>query len=74
LTLTNDKLAKYGQDKGEDASGLGRWVWHTIEGHSEVKTAIIQVYRPVRNGKDDGSTYVQQQVASGEEDPLTINN
>ena len=42
------------------------------EGHSDVKTLIMQVYRPVKNEKDDRSTYVQQQVAAGEEDPLQI--
>ena len=72
LTLATDKLAKYGKDKGEDKAGLGRWVWHTLEGHEDTKTAVIQIYRPVQNETDNGSTYMQQRVASGEVDPLTI--
>ena len=27
LSLTTNKISKYAKDKGEDASGLGRWVW-----------------------------------------------
>ena len=72
LTLASDRLSKYGQEKGEDMSGLGRWVWQTVEGHSETKTVIIQIYRPVRNTKDNGSTYMQQRVAADEEDPIRI--
>ena len=72
LTLAKDKLSKYGKDKGEDMSGLGRWVWQTIEGHSNIKTVIIQVYRPVKNEKDNGSTYMQQRAASDESDPIKI--
>ena len=72
LTLTSEKLSKYGQEKGEDMSGLGRWIWHTVEGHSEIKTAIVQVYRPTRNVKDNGSAFMQQRVAADEEDPIKI--
>ena len=72
LTLTSDRIAKYGQEKGEDMSGLGRWVWQTIEGRSKTKTVIIQVYRPTRNEKDNGSTYIQQRAASNEENPIKI--
>ena len=72
LTLTSDKISKYGQEKGEDVSGLGRWVWYTLEGHSETKTVIIQVYRPSRNPKDNGSTFIQQRVAADEDDPIKI--
>ena len=72
LALTTNKLAKFGQAKGEDESGLGRWVWHTMEGHSNTKTAIIQVYKPVRNIKDNGSTYMQQRAATSEEDPRKL--
>ena len=72
LTLATDKLAKYGKDKGEDKSGLGRWAWQTLEGHDSVKTVVIQIYRPVKNTSDNGSTYMQQRAASGEEDPLLI--
>lgn len=71
LTLASNKIAKYGIEKGEDTSGLGRWVWQIIEGH-DTKTVIIQVYRPNRNTKDNGSTYIQQQAASGEQDPLDV--
>ena len=72
LTMTKEKIAKYMQEKGDDVSGLGRWVWATIEGHSDVKTVVIQAYRPPRNTKDYGSTYVQQRAASGENDPVKI--
>ena len=72
LTLTSDKLAKYGQEKGDDMSGLGRWVWQTLEGHSDVKTVIIQAYRPTRNTTDNGSTFMQQRAAADEEDPIKI--
>ena len=72
LSFTSDKISKYGQEKGEDMSGLGRWVWQTVEGHSETKSVIIQVYRPTRNTKDNGSTFMQQRVAADEEDPLKI--
>ena len=72
LTLTSEKISKYGQEKGEDMSGLGRWVWQTVEGHSETKTVIIQAYRPTRNTKDNGSTFMQQRVAADEEDPIRI--
>ena len=69
---TTGAISAYVQDKGEDLSGLGRWTWQIIEGHSETKTAIIQVYRPVRNETNDGSTYKQQQVAADTEKPLDI--
>ena len=72
LSLTSDRISKYGQEKGEDMSGLGRWVWQTIEGHSQVKTVIIQVYRPTRNDKDYGSTFLQQRAASDEINPIKI--
>ena len=72
LTLTNDKLTSYGQEIGEDMSGLGRWAWQTIEGHSETKTVIIQAYRPVKNTQNYGSTYIQQRAAAGVEDPIKI--
>ena len=72
LSLTTNKISKYAKDKGEDASGLGRWVWQTIEGHSETKTAIIQIYRPVKNEKNLGSVYMQQRVAADEIDPHKI--
>ena len=55
-------------------SGLGRWVWQTVEGHSDTKLVIIQIYRPVRNEKDKGSTFMQQRVAADEEDPTKIFN
>ena len=72
LMLTSDKLSKYGQEKGEDMSGLGRWVWQTLEGHSDTKTVIIQIYRPTRNTQDNGSTFMQQRAAADEEDPIKI--
>ena len=37
-------LLPYVQERGTDETGLGRWAWYTLEGRSEVKTAIIQVY------------------------------
>ena len=64
LTLATNKISKYGKDKGKDASGLGRWMRQTIEGHSETKTAIIQIYRPVKNEKNLGSVYMQQRMAA----------
>ena len=72
LTLASNKIAKYGQETGDDSAGLGRWCWQTIEGHSEIKTAVIQIYRPPRNAKDNGSTFRQQQAAAGELDPIKI--
>ena len=72
MTLTTNKISKYAKDKGEDAAGLGRWVWQTIEGHSDTKTAIIQIYRPVKNEKNLGSVYMQQKVAADEMDPHKI--
>ena len=45
------QLSPFVQDKGTDAAGLGRWTWITIEGRSNTKTAIIQIYRPCRNNK-----------------------
>ena len=42
LTI-HDTLAPYVKDKGKDVAGLGRWVWMTLEGRSERKTAIIQI-------------------------------
>ena len=57
---TVDELSDYCREKGEDSSGLGRWSWQLLEGHSQTKTAIIQIYRPVHNRQDRGSTYMQQ--------------
>ena len=74
LTLTSDKIYKYGQEKGTDMSGLGRWVWQTLEGHSETKSVIIQIYRPVRNTKDNGLTFMQQRVAADKQDPIRTFN
>ena len=72
LSLASDRLSKYRQEHGDDSSGLGRWCWSTLEGHSDVKTAIVQIYRPTKNTTNNGSTYIQQQVASGEDDPIKI--
>lgn len=53
-------LKEYYQGTGEDEKGLGRWVWMKFEGRDNVKTAIVQLYRPVKNTDDAGSTYNQQ--------------
>ena len=63
LTTINE-LLDYSRDKGEDSTGLGRWSWQLLEGHSQTKTVIIQIYRPVHNRQDRGSTYMQQWVAT----------
>ena len=72
LSLTTNKISKYAKDKGEDASGLGRWVWQTVEGHSDIRTVIIQIYRPNKNEEQLGSVYMQQRIAADELDPLKI--
>ena len=63
-------LAPYVQEKGKDESGLGRWAWMTVEGRSEIKTAIIQIYRPCRNSDDTGSVYNQHKAWTEEQDPI----
>jgi hypothetical protein len=67
--LTNGEASDFMHESGEDAQGYARWVWMKFEGRSEVKTAIIQVYRPVKNQKGENSVYVQQQsrMKDGEE-------
>ena len=72
LSLTTNKISKYAKDKGEDASGLGRWVWQTVEGHSDIRTVIIQIYRPNKNEEQLRSVYMQQRIAADEMDPLKI--
>ena len=70
VSLTSQgNLREYIQDTGGDREGLGRWTWATYEGCDKIKTAVIQVYRPVRNMKDVGSTY-NQQVARVTGDPI----
>ena len=64
-----DQLKEYVQEMGHDEDGLGRWAWAKLEGRDEVKTMVIQVYRPVRNLQDAGSTYNQQRDKM-EEDPI----
>ena len=65
-------LSDYSQERGEDPSGLGRWCWQKLEGHSNTKTAVFQIYRPVRNTQDYGSTYIQQRTTAGIFDPIAI--
>ena len=67
--MTNGGASDFMHESGEDKRGLARWVWMKFEGRSEVKTAIIQIYRPVKNQKGESSVYVQQQsrLKEGEE-------
>ena len=58
--ITNGDASDYMNESGEDDQGLARWVWMKFEGRSEVKTAVIQIYRPVKNMKGEHSVYVQQ--------------
>ena len=67
---TIGRTSYYSQDKGEDPAGLGRWCWQKLEGHSRTKTAVIQIYRPVKNTNDYGSTYMQQRSTAGIIDPV----
>ena len=69
---TIGRIAEYSQEKGEDPSGLGRWCWQKLEGHSRIKTAVFQIYRPVKNTQDFGSTFIQQRATAGVPDPITI--
>ena len=59
--IASGVAAEYMHESGEDDEGLARWTWMKFEGRSEVKTAIIQVYRPVYNVNGPGSVYQQQQ-------------
>ena len=61
---------EYAQEVGGDTAGLGRWTWTKLEGRDTIKTIAIQVYRPVLNKKDNGSTYNQQRART-EGDPLS---
>ena len=67
--LTNGEASDFMHESGEDTSGLARWTWMKFEGRSDVKTSIIQIYRPVKNQKGENSVYVQQQcrLKEGEE-------
>ena len=69
LTVTKN-LSNYSQDRGEDTMGLARWTWQKLEGQSRTKTVLIQIYRPVKNTKDYGSTYMQQRATLGVMDPI----
>ena len=66
---TQGQLQEYFMEEGGDQQGLGRWTWQKFEGRDNIRTAIIQIYRPVRNKKDAGSTY-RQQSTKREGDPL----
>ena len=58
------------QESGEDSEGLARWCWMCFEGQEEIKTAIIQIYRPVLNRASEGSVYMQQASRIVETDVL----
>ena len=68
--LTHGETSSFVQETGEDSSGLARWNWMSFEGLSEVKTTIIQVYRPNKNTNNSGSVYMQQASRIPEEDVL----
>ena len=63
-------LSNYVQEKGEDKRNLGRWAWISLEGRSEVKTVVIQIYRPCVNERDQGSVYNQQKTWTDSENPI----
>ena len=59
--MMRGQAATYVQDVGEDKDGLGRWNWMCLEATSaNHKTAVMQMYRPVKNIVDSGSVYMQQ--------------
>ena len=64
------KLVPFSQNSGEDKAGLGRWVWTTLEGRSDRKLVIIQIYRPCKNENDAGSTYNQQKAWMDDPQPI----
>ena len=45
--------------RGEDPSGLGRWVWLRLRGHRGSHVRIFSAYRPVHNPRDPGSVWSQ---------------
>ena len=61
-------LSNYVQEKGRD--DLGRWAWFTLEGRSEIKTVVIQIYRPCANEGDQGSVFNQHKTWAEEENPI----
>ena len=58
--MTHGINSDYMQESGEDKEGLARWCWMCFESQSHVKTAFIQIYRPVANKNNEGSVYMQQ--------------
>ena len=66
---TQGSMMEYRMEEGGDVSGLGRWTWVKFEGQDSRRTVIIQVYRPVKNTKDIGSTY-RQQASKLDTEPL----
>ena len=68
--LTHGTIGNYAQEYGEDKEGLARWCWMTYEGLSEVKSVVIQLYRPVVNRENEGSVYMQQASRMTETDVL----
>lgn len=68
--LTHGNIANYTQEYSEDTEGLAKWCWMCYEGQSQIKTAVIQVYRPVLNRENEGSVYMQQASRVSETDVL----
>ena len=60
-TMMRGQAATYVQDVEEDKDGLGRWNWMCLEATSaNHKTAVMQMYWPVKSTLDSGSVYMQQ--------------
>ena len=59
--IATGQAAEYMHESGEDKEGLARWTWMKFEGRSDIKTAVIQIYRPIYNVTGPGSVYQQQQ-------------
>jgi hypothetical protein len=48
-------------DKGDDPTGLGRWVWQTFLGKDQKILRVITAYRPVKTDQAKVYTVYRQQ-------------
>ena len=61
--ITMAPISRMVHESGEDASGLGRWVWTSYKGKNNSILRIVSIYRPVRDtNANPGTVYSQQEA------------
>ena len=58
--LALGRLSDLVTEKGQDTTGLARWVWITIDSGQGIRTRLVAAYNPVRPNNGKGNTVFEQ--------------